>query len=151
MTDIGSTFGGPAPHDFTTYNPVAAVSFPIGTPVTGSFPPSTPGEVIPANATLGTGNRNYVIGLATTPGIAGQRVNVKYIGPVELRTEQWDQITGQVGGLTPGQQYYLSSGLTGTGKMQTTPANELDDSAAESVIGRALTSTSFFIQPSSRI
>jgi hypothetical protein len=148
MSNIGIGFGGPAPTNFTTFNPIAVTRFPIGTPVTSASPPLHGiNEILPANATIGPGNTQFVIGIAATPGNAGQSVNIKYLGPIDLTIEQWDVITGQVGGLTPGQQYYLSSGAQGTGKMQTIPANVNDDTAARSVIGRALSPTTLFVQP----
>jgi hypothetical protein len=139
MTDIGTGFGGPTPDNATTFNPIAAITFPIGTPVTGIAPPGAFNEVIPASATLNPGNTQFVLGLATIPGNAGQHVNVKYLGPLDLTAAQWDLITGQIGGLTPGQQYYLSPT---PGRIQLTPA------LVRTVVGRAMSPTTFFIQPS---
>jgi hypothetical protein len=53
-----------------------------------------------------------VIGLVAAASIAsGASGVVQTSGPMILATPQWDAVTGQVGGLTPGAEYYL----TGTG------------------------------------
>lgn len=61
-----------------------------------------------ANASAATTKK--VIGLVIDANIAVSAVGrVQTMGLVTLTTAQWDSITGQVGGLTPGTQYYLDN------------------------------------------
>jgi len=60
----------------------------------------------------GAGEKNSVTG---APG----QVRYQYAGPLTLTTAQWDNITGQSGGLTPHATYYISAATAG--RLTTTP------------------------------
>jgi hypothetical protein len=136
MTDISKTIGGPQPNNFATWNPIALVQFPIGTPVTGSLTVSD--TVVPASGINGSGDLNFVSGFATTPGNPGLPVQIRYYGPITLTTQEWDLITGQLGGLTLGQ-YYLSNAAAG--KIQSgIPEGPIV------IVGRAVSPTTLVVQ-----
>jgi hypothetical protein len=109
MTDTSIIFGGAAPGNDTAIVSIAGVTFPIGTPVVAS---TTVAEtVVPGRANaVGT---TYVIGVAASSGVIGNKTFVQYSGPLTLTTLEWDAITGQTGGLTLDVPYYLSSATAG--------------------------------------
>lgn len=125
----------------TTYNPFAGVTFPLGTPISpqgiDAAPPHT---VFPGNASDPTLTR--LIGLASTPGVAGHRTNVQSQGVLTLTTDQWDAITGETGGLVRGIPYYLSAGADDGQLTQTAPTTAEDFVVRA---GIALSSTDFLI------
>lgn len=87
-----------------------------------------------AGLCCGAGERNAVLG---APG----QVRYQFAGPLKLTTEQWDNITGQSGGLTPHSTYYLS---VTTGKLSTTkPVGGTDFIAP---VGFAMNPTTMMIQ-----
>lgn len=52
-------------------------------------------------------------------GVAGAVVTVQGSGSVTLPTSTWDDVTGQVGGLTPGTAYFAAGSVPGN--LTTTP------------------------------
>lgn len=109
MTDTSTLFGGPAPN-FHTYHPGVASgagNFPIGTPVRQSTVAGQGGHVLPASASAFSGAN--VVGLAASPGVEGQSVQVTFAGPLEATTDQWDAVTGDSGGLVTASPYYVGS------------------------------------------
>jgi hypothetical protein len=67
-------------------------------------------------ATGTTNDAKEAIGLATQLITAGSSGDVQTNGILTLTTAQWDDITGQVGGLTIGSKYYV-----GVGNLTVTP------------------------------
>lgn len=82
-----------------------------------------------------------VMGLVTVGADLTLSATVQTAGAVVLTTEQWDAVTGQVGGLQPGQRYYLD---TSPGRITTTPPSAPGTSIAP--IGRAASSTVLVIR-----
>jgi len=64
-------------------------------------------------------------------------------GPLELTAAQWDAITGQIGGLTPGAPYFLST--TTAGAITTSPPSGTGVFSAK--VGKAVTSTTLDVDP----
>ena len=80
------------------------------------------------------------IGLVIDANIAVSTAGrVQTNGKVILTTAQWDSITGQSGGLTPGSGYYLSQTA---GLLTKTPVN-----SGRFIVGVALTTTDFQLEP----
>ena len=80
------------------------ISLPIGTPLYSSGP----GTVTRANATSGI--TAQVVGLVSDTSIAiGASGGIQTTEILTATTTQWDVISGQLGGLTEGATYYLSS------------------------------------------
>ena len=65
-------------------------------------------------------------------------------GPVDFTTEQWDNVTGQTGGLTPGAAYYLSAAVAG--KLTTTAPSGVGDFIVYIGVGRDPTTMILNIQ-----
>lgn len=125
----------------TTYNPFAGATFPLGTPVSPqAIDAALPHTVFPGNASDATITR--VIGLASTPGVAGHRTNIQSQGVLTLTADQWDAVTGESGGLTRGVPYYLSAGADGGRLTQIAPTIAEDFVVR---VGIALSSTDFLI------
>lgn len=130
----------------TTYHPIAGASsghpieFPIGTPVVPSS--SEDHAVVPGNATSAT--TASAIGLASTPGVVGHRMNAQLQGPIALTTDQWDEITGGSGGLTRGAPYYLARGGI-DGRLTATAPTTQGQLLVR--VGIALSATDFLILP----
>lgn len=75
----------------------------IGTPV---YISSTADEVLESNA--GAAATQVVDGLVSDTSIAAAATGGMIVaGTLTATTGQWDAVTGQVGGLTPGAQYWL--------------------------------------------
>ena len=85
-----------------------------GGAVAAGAPVSTTGsdEVDETDATSATDACQY-LGLSCNSGAAGADVGVVYQGPVTLPTGTWDALTGNVGGLVPGQQYWVDPASPG--------------------------------------
>jgi hypothetical protein len=85
-----------------TFSAIAAVNFPIGTPVVATANGLAPGDMTSAP---------HVVGLAAQAGVAGQYVPVQTGGVLELTPAQWDAIDTAdfVHVLTTGRAYYLVS------------------------------------------
>ena len=81
----------------------------IGTPV---YKTAIADEVAKADADgLATAN---VLGLVADVSIADAASGVVQTdGRLSATTTQWDAVTGETGGLTPGARYYLSAGTAG--------------------------------------
>jgi hypothetical protein len=141
MADTTTVGGGHPPGTPNTYSPIAAVNFQPGTPVAASI--TVPGEV--ERAGTSGGDFSCPTGIAVTTGVVGHHVLVQYAGPISLTTADWDAITGQSGGLTPGIFYYLS---TEFGAMTDTPPVGFGSIVAP--VGIALSSTDFLVRPTFR-
>lgn len=76
----------------------------------------------------------------------GQVGRVQYAGPLTATTTQWDVVTGQTGGLTPGRLYYAS---TDFGLITLTPRQDPGDWIYE--VGVSLTPTTMLIRTHTRI
>lgn len=112
------------------------VSAPIGSPVYISAAASF--QLARANA-LGTVE---VFGLVRDPAIAAAAVgNVQTDGGLVATTAEWDLITGQTGGLTPGAIYFLSSATAG--KLTTTAPSASGEFVLR--VGQASSTTSLEI------
>ena len=143
MADTSPVAGGRQPGNATTYNPIAGASFPPGTPVRQHLTHDDtvlPGQANSMESTL-------VTGLAVNAGVGpwGTRTNrvlVQYIGPLTLTVDQWDEVTGDEGGLVRGMPYFLSA--TVAGKLTTTPPNSGADTF-EAPVGVALSETTLLI------
>jgi hypothetical protein len=84
-----------------------------------------------------------VIGLQVDTSVAttdpGQ---IQQEGTLTLTTGEWDAVTGQTGGLTPGSKYWLDAANPG----QMTPTAPTTDSQFVCPLGVALSATVFKIQ-----
>jgi hypothetical protein len=84
-----------------------------------------------------------VLGLVADASIAASAVgNVQSDGVVTATTAEWDAVTGQTGGLTPGALYYLSADTEG--ELTTTPPSGAGEYIH--VIGHALSTTELDLQ-----
>ncbi len=84
------------------------------------------------------------IGLAERPAIDGDRVNIKYAGPLTLTTAEWDVILHNVvpAGLVAGAAYYLDASTAG--KLTETPPSA--GGTFLNQIGIALSTTTMLVQ-----
>jgi len=83
-----------------------------------------------------------------SPNIAnGASGSVATDGIVTATTTQWDAVTGQSGGLTPGSDYFLSAATEG--QMTTTPPSTVGQYVVK--LGKALSSTKFDLSVDSPI
>lgn len=114
----------------------ADLSIDVGQPVrpTGN----NPNNVLYSDAS--NSDTSFVMGLAATAseklGYRGGHVDIQYAGPLTLTTAQWDRVTGQTGGLTPGSLYYLSNTA---GMIGTSPGDNIVQ------VGRAMSETTMQI------
>lgn len=82
--------------------------YPAGTPVyVGSG-----GSLVPARANA-SATVDGVVGLLIHPAAASAEAPYRFAGELSLTTDQWDSITGESGGLTPGERYFVSSATAG--------------------------------------
>jgi hypothetical protein len=144
MADTTSVAGGRQPSIPNTYNPIAGVSFPPGTPVRQDLEHDD--TVLPGKADVI--DTAIVTGIAVGAGIApwGQRtsrVPVQYIGPLTLSTDQWDEVTGDEGGLVRGVAYYLRADVPG--KLTGTAPSTGGGSGFDTPVGVALSETTLLI------
>jgi hypothetical protein len=135
MADTTQIAGSPRPQA-GTYNPIAASSFPVGTAVT----PLSGGRVGPANAGSVLGASTS--GIAVTPGVEGQSVNVRFSGLVTLTVEEWNAVTGGTEGLFSASNYYISDSVDG----RITFSRPLTPGSFVTQIGLALSDTDFLVQ-----
>jgi len=147
MTEANTIAGGRPPSTIisaNSYNPIVQGSaghpaeFPIGTPVSQS--PSEDGAVTAARANAG--GTAQITGIAAGRGVVGSRVIAQMIGPLTLSTDQWDQITGESGGLTRGATYFLDAAAEG--RMTTTAPSGVGEIVRS--LGIALSKKDFLIQ-----
>ena len=83
-----------------------------------------------------------------SPNIAnGASGQVATDGIVTATTTQWDAVTGQTGGLTPGSDYFLDAATSG--KMTTTPPTTIGQYVVK--LGKALSTTKFDLSVDSPI
>jgi hypothetical protein len=108
---------------------------------TGSFPSVGIVQATPAHAD-DEPTYTRVIGIVTTLVPAGlrQEATVQATGRLTLTAAQWDEVTGQSGGLAPGSPYYLSNT---PGEITTTPPGEL--SSVVLLVGIALNATTLLL------
>lgn len=112
----------------------------IGTPVILS---TTADEVEPAQANALATAR--VAGLVADESIAdGEQGAVITDGRLSATTTQWDAVTGQTGGLTPGAKYYLSAATAGG--LTTTPPNADGQVIAPVGVAKSATEMSITIE-----
>lgn len=147
MTETITVHGGRQPTNRVaadTYNPIVGstadhpIDFPIGTPVAQSTTASA--TVIPARAD--DASTASVTGFAAGRAVVGSRVIVQMTGPLHLTTDQWDAITGEVGGLTEGATYFLDAASEG-GMTTTAPSA---DGEIRTPLGIALSAEDFLVQ-----
>jgi hypothetical protein len=144
MADTTSVAGGRQPGSPTAYNPFAGASFPPGTPVRQDL--AHDDTVLPAQAN--SIETTIVTGIAVGGGVGpwGQRTNrvlVQYIGPLTLTADQWDEITGDEGGLVRGVPYFLSA--TFAGKLTTRAPYSDGGDTFDAPVGVALSETTLHI------
>jgi len=95
--------------DVVTLTNANAGSIVIGAPV---YQTATSGQVDKARANA-TGTKS-VIGLVADASIgASSSGQIQTDGILTATTTQWDAITGQTGGLTPGTEYWLDAATAG--------------------------------------
>lgn len=129
---------------------------PPGPPGPAGFPPivaETDDSLVPGSPVYVKNNAHF--GLAqgdafpqsrfagfsrttTAPTFAAEVISG---GPLELTTAEWDAITGQVGGLTPGIPYFLSTAVAG--RITTVPPSSLFSVK----VGKAVTPTTLDVDP----
>lgn len=137
MADATRSSGGRPPGNQNTYIPTAGQFILPGSSVTQST--SAAGTVIPTTSSAHSLARCSSTGLAAAAGATGRGVPIQFLGPLTLTTAQWDAITGQHGGLSRGQAYYVGSG-SGT-LVQGRPPSDIG------LIGVALSATTMFVRP----
>ena len=89
--------------DVLTQVVAAAGAVAAGAPVSTT----ESGEVDETDATSASDACKYV-GLSCETGVAAANVSVVTQGPLTLATASWDALTGQVGGLTVGAEYWVN-------------------------------------------
>ena len=115
----------------------ADLSVDVGQPVrpTGQ----NPNNVLYSDASAA--DTAFVMGLAASAseklGYRGGHVDVQFAGPLTLTPAQWDRVTGEEGGLTPGALYYLSNTA---GMIAQAPGDNIVQ------VGRAMSETTMLIQ-----
>lgn len=84
-----------------TFQAIATVNFPIGTPVVATAEGVAPADYISAP---------HCVGLAAQAGVAGKYVPIQTSGFLELTLAQWEVVnpTDSFPTLTPGRPYYLA-------------------------------------------
>ena len=120
-----------------TTSPIAAGSYPAGTPVYKL----ANGQVAPARANaLAT---SAVLGMLLEASQEGEPVDVQWGGSFKLTDLQWQQVLGtSSGGLTTGATYYLSD--TVAGEITATPPTTVGHFVVQ--LGIAEFTTNFFMQ-----
>jgi hypothetical protein len=148
MTDTSVIAGGRIPPNQVAgnnYNPIVGgtpahpVDYPILTPVVVSL--VADGQVIPGRANAE--DTSSVIGLCAGRAVVGSKVVVQTDGVITATTAEWDEITGQVGGLTRGAAYFLSPGFQEGMLTSTEPSGSGD---FVTPVGIALSARDFLIQ-----
>lgn len=76
------------------------------------YPKTTAGQVDLARANA-TGTKNVIGLVADVTVAAAAAANVQTDGILVATTTQWDAVTGQTGGLTPGSEYWLDAATAG--------------------------------------
>lgn len=113
-----------------------AATLAVGTPIYISASGEFSAARANAFATVG------VVGLVSSPTIAAASSGfVQTDGVLSGTTAQWDAITGDVGGLVPGQVYFLDAATAG--RLTATPPSTVGQFVLQ--VGRALSETDFEI------
>jgi len=94
-----------------------------------------------AKALADSSTKQKVLGFAKIPFAVGVIGVVQIADLIEATTDEWDAVTGMVGGLVAGAHYYLDP--TTKGRMTTTPPST--DGQYVVRVGWALSSTEFQI------
>jgi hypothetical protein len=111
------------------------ISMPPGSPVYISGASSIQLSRADASATA------ECVGFTTATIANATSGNVRKDGTLTLLTTQWDTITGQSGGLTPGARYFLSAATAGRMVVTTPPT-----SGFVTRLGTAISTTDFEIE-----
>ena len=135
MADQSSSPGRPNQPPNTVAAPIAAEALPAGSPVYVSGM----NEVSLAQADALS--EALVIGVVPYAIEVDERAPIQKGGSLELPAEQWDALTGDDGGLTPGDIYYLSDATAG---LITTTAPSTTDHY-QTIYGVALSPTDMYI------
>lgn len=120
---------------------------PVGTVVAADI--GNPGQVVPAKADLGA--TAFAVGIYVAAA-SGEHpivrpVTIKNTGIVELTTAQWDALTGESGGLTVDERYYVSAATAG--HLVGTPPSTTG--TFQTLVGIALSTTQLLLQLSGSI
>lgn len=86
-------------------------------------------------------------GMAAATTAAAAAGDVITDGIVTATTGEWDAVTGQTGGLTPGSKYYMSAATAGN--ITTTPPSATGEYVV--ALGVANSTTEFLFRPGQRI
>lgn len=159
--DLASGVATPGTYNSVTVDTYGRVTAGTNTPSTGANITATNGEAtsiaigkavyVSAGDTARLANANAagtknVVGLVFDTTInAAASGSVAVSGSLTATTTQWDAVTGQSGGLTPGAKYYLSN--TTAGNMTTTAPS----TGYICLIGIALSTTKFVLHPAPAI
>lgn len=127
--DLASGIVSPGTYNSVTVDTYGRVTAGVNNPSTGSNITATNGEAsaiavgkavyISSGDTVKLANANAaatknVVGLVFDTSInSAASGSVAVAGSVVATTTQWDAVTGQSGGLTPGAKYYLSNATAG--------------------------------------
>jgi hypothetical protein len=137
----GSSSNGSSPAPSTDVQTVSVISdhnqaLVAGTPVYSK----SNGHVDAAKAD--DSNTLIVVGLVKgAPLIPNSPGSIQTGGSLTLSTSQWDVVTGQSGGLSPGSRYFLSD--TDAGKLTTDTPSSVGSYITP--VGRAVTATTLLI------
>jgi hypothetical protein len=85
-----------------------------------------------------------VIGLSTASTSSGLTASIQTQDVLELTTDQWDVVTGDVGGLVSGTTYSLDG--SAPGMLRSTPPSKPSETH-DTLVGVAVTSTKMNIKP----
>lgn len=134
----GDTISGASAAAFFSANNANAGSIVIGQPVYLT----AAGEVDLAQADA-DGTRR-VAGLAQDVSVAGgSSANIQVDGILTATTGQWDTVTGQTGGLTPGSDYILDPDNAGQLVLR---SSVIDAGEWMQPVGRAISTTEMLIR-----
>ncbi len=142
MADTSFISGGQPTGNENSYRPIAGVTFQPGTPVTPLG--GVNGVVVPAGPAGSESSPalSNPSGIAAQVGVEGQNVTIRFAGPVSLTTQQWDAVTGEVGGLVLNATYFLDTVFEG--KLTRTPS--ISSGAVVAPVGVALSATDLLVQ-----
>jgi hypothetical protein len=98
---------GPTPPN--SYYPIAAVDTVPGSPVY----PSADDKVSLAIGAADPNGHAFVTGIAFSAAKAGNRVFVRYAGPITLTAAEWLAVSADAEALQPGKLYYVSPANAG--------------------------------------
>lgn len=71
-----------------------------------------PGDEIDVDTCVGNAASQFA-GLATQAGDSGDTIRVQFAGVATFTTAEWDAVTGESGGLTPGSRYWVDQSTRG--------------------------------------